>query len=93
MIKKYRKKSVIVEAFQWDGKFTRGISQHHFGTHASKKVVICSKCDNCYEKHGWIYTLEGGYIVCPIDWIVIGIEGEKYPVKPHIFEQTYEEVK
>ncbi len=37
----------------------------------------------------WIRTLEGGHIVCPGDWIITGVKGEKYPCKPDIFEATY----
>ena len=39
-----------------------------------------------------IKTLEGWLAVSPGDWIVTGIKGEKYPVKPDIFEKTYESV-
>lgn len=39
--------------------------------------------------HGWIDTLEGGHIVCPGDWIVTGVQGERYPVKPDIFAATF----
>ena len=37
----------------------------------------------------WIETPEGVLDVSPGDWI---IQGEKYPCKPDIFEQLYEEV-
>jgi len=37
-----------------------------------------------------IHTLEGDLIAEPGDWIITGIQGEKYPVKPDIFEATYE---
>lgn len=36
-----------------------------------------------------IETLEGVMKASPGDWIVKGINGEKYPVKPDIFEKTY----
>lgn len=36
-----------------------------------------------------IETLEGTMIASPGDWIVKGIKGEKYPVKPDIFTATY----
>ena len=49
----------------------------------------CTNCGNNMHDHGWVDTLEGGHIVCPKDWIITGIEGEHYPCKPHIFEQTY----
>ena len=26
------------------------------------------------------------------DWIIVGFEGELYPCKPHIFEQTYKKI-
>lgn len=52
----------------------------------------CAHCGHTMHEHGWIDTLEGGHVVCPGDWIVTGIEGERYPVKSRIFEQTYEPV-
>ena len=55
-----------------------------------------NKCKNCADimhNHGWIDTLEGGHIVCPGDWIITGVAGERYPCKPGIFEQTYEAVE
>ena len=50
----------------------------------------CAKCGRIMHEHGWIDTLEGGHIVCPGDWIITGIAGEKYPCKPDIFSATYE---
>ena len=52
----------------------------------------CSICGQKMHDHGWIDTLEGGHIVCPGDWIITGVEGEKYPCKPSIFDKTYEPV-
>lgn len=40
-----------------------------------------------------IVTPEGIMTASPGDWIVTGIKGEKYPVKPEIFEKTYTEIK
>src|SRR5690606_28069754 len=31
-----------------------------------------------------------GHKVCPGDWIITGVKGERYPCKPDIFAQTYE---
>jgi len=55
--------------------------------------TVCKHCGDSMHNHGWIDTLEGGHIVCPGDWIITGIEGERYPCKPGIFEQTYEPVE
>jgi hypothetical protein len=40
-----------------------------------------------------IATLEGVMHAEPGDWIVKGVEGEFYPVKPEIFRKTYEAIK
>lgn len=50
----------------------------------------CEFCDDIMHNHGWIDTFEGGHIVCPGDWIITGIKGERYPCKPDIFAATYE---
>lgn len=39
-----------------------------------------------------IETLEGTMKASPGDWIIRGIQGEFYPVKPDIFEATYEPI-
>lgn len=39
-----------------------------------------------------INTLEGQMIASPGDWIITGVNGEKYPCKPDIFEKTYSRV-
>jgi hypothetical protein len=54
--------------------------------------VVCTNCENTFHFHGWIDTLERGHTVCPGDWIITGVKGERYPCKPDIFEMTYERV-
>lgn len=41
----------------------------------------------------YIETLEGTMTASLGDYIVKGVDGEFYPVKPDIFEQTYEVLK
>lgn len=53
---------------------------------------VCEHCGVRYHDHGWIDTLEGGHRVCPGDWIITGVEGERYPCKPGIFAKTYEQI-
>lgn len=50
-------------------------------------------CDHTMHLHGWIDTPEGGHTVCPGDWIITGVQGERYPCKPAIFDATYERVE
>lgn len=38
------------------------------------------------------HTLEGTLKISLGDWIITGIQGERYPCKPDIFEATYERV-
>jgi hypothetical protein len=51
---------------------------------------LCEQCGKPHHVHGWIDTLEQGHRVCPGDWIITGVKGERYPCKPDIFEATYE---
>ena len=53
----------------------------------------CGYCKQTFHVHGWIDTLEGGHIVCPGDWVITGVNGERYSCKPEIFEKTYEKVE
>ena len=54
---------------------------------------ICKQCSIIMHEHGWIDTLQGGHTVCPSDWIITDVLGEKYPCKPDVFKQTYELVE
>lgn len=68
----------------WEGAVVRYFRRPGFGG------IACRQCGRLMHDHGWIETLEGGYIVCPGDWIVTGTVGERYPVKPDIFSSLYE---
>ena len=52
----------------------------------------CMYCNSTMHCHGWIDTREGGHIVCPGDFIITGVAGERYPCKAAIFAATYEPV-
>lgn len=56
-----------------------------------KKPVIIEAYQT--SKELIIKTLEGDMIASKGDWIVTGVDGEQYPVKPDIFKKTYELVK
>jgi hypothetical protein len=53
----------------------------------------CQHCGIIMHLHGWIDTKEGGHIICPGDYIITGVQGERYPCKPDIFVTTYEPVE
>lgn len=78
---KFRKKPIIVEAVRfspadWEPYEPR---QYPSGVYRQGDTYF-------------IQTLEGAMIVSEGDWIITGIQGEKYPCKPDIFEATYEPV-
>ena len=52
----------------------------------------CRHCGRMMHFHGWIDTLEGGHVVCPGDYVITGVKGERYPIKRDIWEATYDDV-
>lgn len=47
------------------------------------------RCGRNWHSHGWIDDSEGGHTVCPGDWIITGVRGERYACKPDVFAETY----
>lgn len=94
---KFRKKPVVIEAYRWlaVSSYQEGVKRDvdYYRTPSLDGTQHCKHCDATMHWHGWIDTLEGGHIVCPGDWIITGIKGEKYPCKNDIFEQTYDAVE
>jgi hypothetical protein len=84
----FRKKPVVIEAEQFDGKYPYGAL-----------LLMC--LDRGKQSDGespqyhedtqtlTIPTLEGDHTASSGDWIIKGIKGELYPCKPDIFEATY----
>lgn len=92
----YRKKPIVIEAERFDPGDTPHpegvyISGHYCTT--TKDGAWCSLHAMPHQKPLYrIDTLEGGHAVTPGDWIITGIQGERYLCKPDIFEATYEPV-
>ncbi len=76
MKEKFRRKPVILEAEQFNGK---DLIPPMFITVDASGIKVF-----------WIKTLEGALRVRKGDWIVTGIKGECYPVKDDIFWTIYE---
>ncbi len=76
------------ELAQSEGKVVR-----YFRHPCHSGDLVCDHCGKEMHVHGWIDTFEGGHIVCPGDWIITGVAGERYPCKPAIFAATYEPVE
>lgn len=74
------------------GVMTEGRVVRHFRRPDVSGTKRCQYCGLRMHDHGWIDTLEGGHIVCPGDWVITGVAGERYPCKPDIFIATYDAV-
>ena len=85
----FRKKPVVISAEQWSGHGS-GEDLAFFEVSPEEAEDPCEVCIKDLRKHAWIPTLEGGHRVCPGDWIITGVKGERYSCKPDIFEATYE---
>ena len=91
---KYRKKPVIIEAYQ----FTQDASQ--FTARWPEWLLEAWHKDPELEGSVFVQrdgrlvitTLEGKHIVSWDDYIIQGVKGEIYACKPDIFKATYEEV-
>jgi hypothetical protein len=83
---KYRKKPVVIEAFQWTGQ--RPHDWPEWATNWPQGWVTLIEGRDLV-----VDTLEGRMSASLGDWIIKGVKGELYPCKPDIFDATYEEVK
>ena len=82
---KYRKRPLIVDAEQFfvDRKpWPAGVK--------SVEVQLKDTDPQQYVFEPIVETLEGPLMVSDGDWIITGVKGEKYPVKPDVFDATYE---
>lgn len=83
-IKKAKKKPVEIEFIQ----FTDKVSVMDILLWAKSKVKYKTT-----KNYIIINTLEGEMIANVDDYIVKGVNGEFYPVKPDIFNKTYEVIE
>ena len=99
---KYRKKPVVIEAFQmteergsdnrdWPEWLNRAWNAED-GVAGSLYLEPGTGLEPATRRF-LIGTLEGPLKVTWSDWIIRGVQGELYPCKPEIFEATYEAVE
>lgn len=81
----YRKKSIIVDAWLFDG--TRDSVREVLDDNS---VQFIDRTPHGASSQLDIITLEGTMTANVGEWIIKGIKGELYPCKPDIFEATYE---
>lgn len=88
---KYRKKPVVIEAMQLDMNNRYQIIEWAYKDlpETFNAPIRKSEAKGCLI----VNTLEGQMFASPGDWIIKGVKGGFYPVKPDIFEATYEKVE
>jgi len=95
---KYRKRPVVIEAFQMTRE--RRIDNSDWPTWLNKAWnkergiigAVYPTIENGGDGTISIHTLEGEHLVSWGDWVIQGVQGELYPCKPDIFAETYEAV-
>jgi hypothetical protein len=84
----FRKRPVVINAERFQTNAAPYAAPHVFFAHGRTYDVL-------FDRTGpyiLIHTLEGQMRADWGDWIVMGVKGELYPVKPDIFDVTYEPV-
>ena len=90
---KYRKKPVVIDAFQLS---ERGlVGEDWFWDAVTENTIITHDFGKFHPGAAWceIKTLEGTMVAKAGDYIIRGVNGEIYPCKCDIFEKTYEAVQ
>lgn len=92
----YKKKPVIIEAFQYDGDLKNSKGEWcvpEWAIKAFENGIMFYEEYNQKPSELFIKTLEGKHHVSVNDYVIKGVQDELYPCKPDIFEKTYEVVK
>lgn len=94
---KYRKKPVVIEAFQMtearrmdNSEWPSWLHEAWNGNRDEQGTLQRADMTVTLPDPLEIVTLEGNHLVSWDDWIIKGVKGELYPCKPDIFEATYE---
>jgi hypothetical protein len=95
---KYRKKTVVIEAFKYEGDLMNSDGNYcvpDWAVKAYESAILYVDAINDKEPPCdlFIHTSEGRMLVNVGDYVIKGVNGELYPCKPDIFEKTYEKVE
>ena len=97
---KVRKKPIVVDAYLWTGNklIDPSTGERSDITVYPSSYAHINATGHCYyspkyERLLEIHTREGVMHAYPGDYIIRGVQDEIYPIKPDIFEETYEKVK
>lgn len=83
---KFRKRPVVIEAFQWTGDNQFDLMRWRCLFPGEARWQFNGSCI-------FIDTPEGDMRADPGDWIITGVKGEFYPCDDDVFSATYEPVE
>jgi hypothetical protein len=89
---KYRKRPVVIEAFQWTADENQ-TDDPVWIVEAIRQDKVHFENEGTLEVAMIVHTLEGRMKANRGDYIIKGVKGEIYPCKPDIFEATYDIVE
>ncbi len=93
-IMKYRKKPIVVEAWQYtyDKMNNFPSSEFKYLPEFIAEGIMSSRISDLYRRRPFLVSLDGHHAtaVSEGDYIIKGVEGEFYPCKPSVFEKSYE---
>lgn len=93
---KYIKKSIEVEAFQYDGDLKGSNGEYYVPDWAVKAfengIIYYDSLNGEEPCELFIHTLKGNHRVSVGDYVIKGAKEELYPCKSDIFEKKYKEV-
>lgn len=94
-MRSFRKRPVVIQAMQWDGTDSHEAVEKFLDTVEGIEKYT-EQMAEAWGPHTTIFyginTLEGVMRLSKGDWIIRGVKGEYYPIKPDIFAETYEAV-
>lgn len=96
---RWRKKPIVVEAFEWVYDENTGARSAPGDNEMPDWLIEAMDQDTSvagalylFEGTWMVNTIEGEHKVNSGDWIIRGVAGELYACKPDIFDATYEPV-
>lgn len=87
---RFRRKPLVIDAEQWfpglDVPGVRHLKANRVDLSQTRGILVDRP-----ERHV-VDTRYGEAQLAPGDWVITGIDGERYPCKPDVFAALYEQV-
>ncbi len=85
---KYMKKPILIEAIEYAEGMEDGFDDFNTAINSGLDIEKFDIPGNT-DRFPYIRTLEGKHYISKGDYIITGVDGERYPCKRSIFQKTY----